>query len=539
MALINREWENANENRDYPIDESSSCIDDNGVRLPQDVLVDACLVMPFDSPKHLFVSSLTITSRWVTITLSAAHTSQPGLSDLQSIATLSLEKSQIVVGRPYAVSGRSAGISGYVVFGKGIRRNLGLVFSTPSQSRLAQRSYRLLGYRPVAGMGRPNCRDGLRQLIGLQAESPLEIVYDQVEIDDRVYPALRVRLTDKLDPSAAADISVLQEFSGPCSSRPDSRTCPDPQPIEYLGSVSPDCEGFIEIELSGGFVVGQNVDDGSLVIEYDHDRSEICQRGPYPTPQGVLPGEVEDPAYYDLTSIEDVWSEGSRSLLQAGDGSARSFSVGEEVLGSFPVAVEFSDFQAVDFVPHLGSWTFIGDLPYDPDVICYTPATITGGSRQNATLWHGFDITTLNRAVETSLKFSSARGSTMHNGGLIINYQESSDSTGRWQMILAVLDYDKQALRLLRWTGGGFQSIFEMPANGLRRDVWYTLRAVIRVDDGYTEVKITVSVSGPNIDLLVGPILVPNYSPADGLFGLWADCSHTRFLYFSVDFAGA
>jgi len=57
----NNHWYNINEQRNYPLDDTASCVANSGLRLPNNIITDLRLRWPEQHGKYAFVLSLSVT----------------------------------------------------------------------------------------------------------------------------------------------------------------------------------------------------------------------------------------------------------------------------------------------------------------------------------------------------------------------------------------------------------------------------------------------------------------------------------------------
>lgn len=285
MATIYRNWYSENESRSYPFDEVGSRVDNAGIPLPDDVVVDARVRFPSTYGRYLFVSSLSVTPGLVTATFLAATAGAADDPDPQTfvpVASVAVPR-PVERYRPYQITPHVAGVSGWVVFGAGAERAnpLSLYFSRPGQSMLAPRA--AMAYTPgrVTGLGRAQQQSALEGEVTLAARGDLQIEEAVREIDGLDTRVILFSLDPDLTPEQ------YTEYAGPCGKRPDSGTC-DRQPIVSINGVQADCDFNIDLLfISGGValspfdVYAVGLDDrgeatGTLVVEFPLGMADVC-----------------------------------------------------------------------------------------------------------------------------------------------------------------------------------------------------------------------------------------------------------------------
>src|SRR5690606_38579741 len=134
-------------------------------------------------------------------------------------------------------------------------------FSSPEQSLIL--AGLALAYEPpsIPYVGKLGLAAQLSGLVRLAGGNDIEIVRECREIPaypagpalscDELVTARREVIVFRLADKQTSGRNVLDHYRGPCSNRPESRNCGDPEPIEFIGAVAPDCCGNITIDLLG------------------------------------------------------------------------------------------------------------------------------------------------------------------------------------------------------------------------------------------------------------------------------------------------
>jgi hypothetical protein len=255
---------------------------------------------------------------------------------------------------------------------------------------------------------------------------------------------------------------------------------------------------------------------------------------------GVLRTEYPDECEAASATSEDIDDEGgdSESVSDVDGGGEPSES--EEILGSLPYYDCFADGGPL-WDATSGSYSLVDDE--SPDSICNLDAYSESASyfpdssfesssvaQRNVTLWNGFDDTTLDRRFTVDFKMLST--TSKRNAGVIVNYRDHPTIPGRYQYFLVELDYNEQELRIKRWTGSSFitEPAF-VSTLGLSPDLWYRLSIEVTPGAGSTtDITATLdNVDAPALNVTLGPFNTSRLLPGDGLFGLHANRSYTRF----------
>lgn len=540
MPVRNPHWYNDNEMRDYPLDDKASAYPDVGERLPQDIVTDLRLVYPTILGEYPFLSAVSVTPGAVTVLIQAAATVDNAEDSLAPVASLSLSRDQIEEGRQYRLESQYPGVYGYIVFGSGIQQIYRGRFSSPAQTLLSPRAAARRGPLPIVSMAKLHAATALTGIVKLQGEAPLEVVREFLEIQGLLREAIVIRLAEEDASNAQADTqSLFYRFAGPCGRRVDSRTCGSPEPIEFINTVGPDCDGLITLELQGCALIGQVTDPAmeegecGIAVECGLGLAEACLPPYLPDAAGLVPGETElvpdDPVpLYFLTSLDSLEAAGNSESVR--------------VVGEYPYRQNFAGARAPGFAVVAGEFLFVDDhradlpdLPEEP--ACYASEGVLSASVRNVAVWEGFGDAALDRQVAAELKLVHGPTGCRHNGGLVLNLRPHHRDPGRWVYHLVEIDYDSQELRVARFDGSRAQTLASLSVPRLRRNDWYRLSAKVRDTEGgsvVAEVQLT-GISDPALAVRLGPVWLRHYYPDSGRFGLAAHRAWTRFGTFEVD----
>lgn len=325
MSVTNQSWYAANAGRQYPLDETASCVDDRGAQLPTHILADARICFPNSLASHAFLGALSITAKLVTTTILGAD-DPDSVDGFVPLAVVSLRR-PVTPYRLYPITALAAGVTGWLVFGAAVLDDIvyrGL-FSSPSQSRLLRRAARGYVDLPIPTIGKLGNKTALTGLVRLSGGSDIEIVEDCLSIplqgtnddaeacgeslgpDNR---ASRRCIVFRLKSNERGATNVLSKYVGACGKRPESGNCDDPQPVERIGGVSPDCDGTLTIEFRGAVSITEIVeevvlDDSNdvvtsaeatgIIIDSPLALTDTCgARNTLPAYDGRLPSEIDD-----------------------------------------------------------------------------------------------------------------------------------------------------------------------------------------------------------------------------------------------------
>ena len=431
MATIGQHWYVANASRDYPVDERASCCTDDSQRLPTDILLDLRLRWPVCLGKYGFLSAVAVTPNVVTLLFQAA-TSLGSDAVFAPIASLSLLQPQLRVRRQYPLSPQYPGVGGYVVLGDGCARPFFGRFKTPQQSFLTQRAAAAYEGLPVTSLGRLYADSALTGLVLLKGRPPVEIVRENRMIDGRLRDAVVLRLVD----SGESTTNVLSQFVGPCGRRPESRTCQDPQPVEQINGVGPDCDGEISLVFTNTVAVGSNIDDDSIVVDYDISLADTCVPPKLPDAHGLLPSETASVSQLPPPLAMEM------SPVAATDDEIADEIV---VLRKLPYSADFTTGLPDDFVTTAGTFSA-------------SPAGVSP-SPQAFAVWRGCEAAVpLYRAtLELSLDLQAAN---KHDAALLLEHRPSGSSTAGLSLRV---DADRNLFLLEQQQGKSTKTLAAIP----------------------------------------------------------------------------
>ena len=355
MAITNHHWYNKNDQRSYPVHDAATLIDDDGVRLPHNIISDLMVRYPDSHGDQPFLSSVTVSPHLVTITIQSA-----GTGVFTPVASVAVPR-PVEIGRHYPLEGAVDGAGGWAVFGTGSDEalDLSLRFSTVAQARLAPRSARAYRALPVTSLGKRFLADGLSGVVTLTGGNDIKVYKDTATIEGVLRDVIKIGLADKTESTTSQN--TLAKYIGSCDQRAESLNCAGGTPIEYINNVPPDCCGNVVIELRGcgDLKVIQN-DNSGVALDCNFGMDDACISGDkLPDADGTLPNEYADLcssiSYSDLPEVPDE-SEDSLSYS-----SLSPDSVSPDVAACLPYLEHFeSSSDSVDFSPAPGtSWDYV------------------------------------------------------------------------------------------------------------------------------------------------------------------------------------
>jgi hypothetical protein len=556
MAVRNLHWYNANESRSYPLDEAATSLSDEGQRLPSNILADLNLRYPGHLGRYAFVSSLSVTPTLVSLTIQA--TDDLDAVGLSPLAVVSVPLSGLDENRPIAVEGQVPGVGGWVVFGSGVQEIFSGRFSTARQGLLAPRAAKPYRPLPVSSVGKLGSATELTGVVQLRGVDPVQIVSETRTIEgvERDVIVFRLVLSDALE-VLGNEINVFDQFAGPCSGRPESETCGDPAPIEFINGVAPDCNGNITLQLQGCATIARVLGQCGVVVDCGLGLVDACVDSRLPAADGTLPNEYPDECDDEKPTGIDV-SESDPGPFGPPFTPPPEISESEDIVGELPYLECFNE----DTIsPHWdvisGAFGFVTDTVHNEPGVCEISTvsesdsvddTYTGFlgeaylatslSQRNISLWRGFDDSTLRRRITTAFKIGTGSPTSGRNAGIIVNHREHPSIRDRFQYFLVQADYNTQTLQVVRFNGSNFVPVspaIQLP--GLQLGRWYTL-TVETMEDVGDNVLISVlleSLGNDELSVSLGPVSTSRFLPDTGVNGVHANRSSTRFEYFLLE----
>lgn len=551
MPIQNQHWYNENESRNYPIDDICSAIDDSGVGLPTNIITDLRLRWPAIAGSVAFVGAVTVSPGVVTVLILAAD-SLDAVTGFTPLAAISLPIADVEEGRQYQLQAQYPHTAGYITFGSGTQASYAGRFTTPRQTALNARSAKPYKDLPVSSLGKYNSRTALYGVVTLLGEDPVAVVKETRTIEGVELDVIVVKLTDSPEQAAAENRSRLELYSGPCNKRPESRNCGNPQPIEEINTVTPNCNGEITINFTGQVIPGIIPSDCGVFLDLDVGLPEVCVPPVLPDDTGVLPNEV---APLVIVPPDDENEEDDDIVIN------------DEVivLGEFPYCTRFYSLDESAFVSESGAWEYLASNSLTPveelrqNLLCpipggvsvidypgsFTQSSAIAFSGRNILLWYGFDITSFNRVVETDIKLLAGQSGSKRNAGIIINAHIAVN--GLMTYYCMELDHDTQSLRLMYFNGNTSFLIAKATLPGIELNHWYRLTVETTPVNGQgvfitgtlrsaTDDDFPIAVGVVDTPLLVlGPVLAVSYLPDGGHFGFTTNRARSEFSCFKIN----
>lgn len=561
MSIRNNHWYNLNEQRNYPITDTASCLSDRGVRLPNDIIQDLRIRWPSSLGQFAYIGALSVTEHIVTVLIEAAKTVDNNPDEATLIAAVSVPKSELVAGQTLNLQPFADYVGGFITLGNFGDQLYSGIFNSPLQTGLAPRAARYTRVPPVPSISVDNSAVSLSGVVNLTAVPPLSITKETKVIAGVEYDNVIVfnlfQETANLQDTATAD-SVFSTFAGDCGNRIGARTCPDPQPIESINGISPDCDGVLTLEFSGCAIVGRNTEDCGVVVDCSLGLSSSCDPPYLPTfEDGILPVELgsllntEVPTPPEVViPVENSISESVTTILSLpycdtfDDGIAYGFSV----LGDASYGI-ISDDSPNESNCCLGAGGNYGcsqsesnGWVYDGSAVAssYGPIVSSAETKKNISLFTS-DVQTLFRKYSTDLKIVSNIGGSLQNAGILVNYRILD--SGLVTYFLALVDVTNSKFGIYYYNGVSLVPISETEIISLAIDEWYTVTLKSYVDESAVQVNFVATIQGvttPSINATITTSTPSSTWVSDsGNAGLYTNRSKGYFSYWRIDEATA
>ena len=237
MVTINNNWQNSNENRAFPFEESCSLLSDTGVRLPDSAIVTARIRFPVAIGTRMALSSLTVGAAMVSATFTAYSAS---LTTPIAAAAVTVQQ-PVVPGKSYPVTAISSGVVGWVVFGSYVVEPTAVTsfrFSNPTAVIIPEQASAFKAY-PVQGI-RTVMADGyLTGDVKITGSSCATAIVSTSSIAGKI--CIEIKADTDSRPTA------LKDLVGPCGNSPFNRRC-GTYPVTQISGAIPDANGNITLD---------------------------------------------------------------------------------------------------------------------------------------------------------------------------------------------------------------------------------------------------------------------------------------------------
>ncbi len=294
--IYDNNWYNLMSQGCWPLDESSTLLDDAGTKYVNGVIAD--LSLRFDSKlgRFAYLSSLFVDSNAIAVVIAA--------EDGTTLAAVTVSRAELLLHTAIPLTAVHPSANGSIVFGRAVAdfvsKKLHLKFSTIAQSRICPKAARGVSMGRLNSLAKLSAISSLTGDVSLTSFGDLKITPDTLLIDGKLRKAL---VFDLYDSSKTSPISVLEKYAGDCDKRPESGNCGEAQPITVINNVSPDCCGRIFLELRGCSEISVvNNDTRGLILDCFASLSDACITPEHlPDSAGRLPNEYPDDCNNDYS----------------------------------------------------------------------------------------------------------------------------------------------------------------------------------------------------------------------------------------------
>lgn len=516
-------WTSAAGAAGYPVDDGAAWVDDAGNRPPAGLLVDLALRWPIALGERAWLSGLTLSATHVAATFATAGG-----------AIAAVRVARAAVAAPARVIALADGVAGWALFARpATDGGVAHALSTEAQGRLALRAAR--PYRPAAvrSIRAAHAATKLTGVVDLVGDGPLAVGYGQRWIADRLRDVVVLYMSNAgADPFAAPDQpaadNVFRQFAGPCGGRPESRTCGDPQPVEFVAGVGPDCDGVLTLRFEGCARVAPLAGRPGVRVDCGLSLDAACPAPYLPAADGTLPSEGPPPAEIPAVDPAPV----------AGDSASESAGAGE----SLPYSTCF-EAGLDELAPVAGAWA-VGGLD-DPWAVCGVPAgdsasgptegraaVAQSAATRNVLVWGNSPGNGLGCQVTTRLAITPG---VRENAAVVANWRPSPSVPTAGTYTLAGIDLATQTLFVSRFNGYAALPIAGVVVPGLATEAVYELVVTVRPGRvGEASVEVALAAGDGTALATLGPVTDTDYGDPDGLFGLATDRAGARFGLFEV-----
>jgi hypothetical protein len=566
MSIRNNHWYNLNEQRDYPLDDMASALSDNGERLPAALISDMRLRWPITYGRYAFISSASVTPHIVTFMIEATNDLDNSPSSSVLIAGISIPLLEFIEGRTYALTTFKPGVGGFVTIGSAVDVPFKGVFSTPRQTLLTARAARYSRVPPISTLGIEQAASALTGVVNLTALAPLQLAKETRVIDGVEYDNVIVfRLVEEISDIAVDTFtsSVYSRYAGPCGRRVGSKSCLDPQPVQTINGITPDCDGVIVLQFEGCATVGRNIEDCGVIVDCDLGLSSSCAPPYLPDlTTGKLPSEVppviipppippEPPVSPDVSISEVVVTVLALPYCDTfDDGIAYNFSpTGNSLFGIIADDSPGENSCCDGPPPALGGFgcdtsqsLSLSESTWSvepiPDVdASYGAISSAAQARTNISLFTA-DVQTLFRKYTTDAKITRGESGSLLNAGILVNYQATTSGLGSY--FLTKLDLVNSTFGVYYFNGVQLVTLSEVKVIDARTGEWYRMTFKFVPDMvSQTSVAIVAELDGitdPSISVTISTSISSNLWGSDsGLAGLYANRSRSYFSFWRID----
>lgn len=526
MSYKGRNFHDLNSVRGYPLDDTATGLSDAGVRMPDGILVDACLRFPRTIGQFAYLMAVNSSPTQVSFVIGVADELDD--STMLPIAALSLS-APILSGKPYELKPLLVGVAGWLVFGPNDEPYAGK-FSTPSQSRLLDRVARPYQSLPVPWISKTMDEHKLVSETHLFGGTDIEVITGQRLIEGALKDAVIIRLTGDLQ-------AKLEEYAGTCGGRPDSRTCILPG-VESISGATPDANGDIEIAFGG--MRASSIPNGVLVST-SASLPELC---------GDRLVSVDEPVDYCSSLSEISESTGVSDSISDSVSDSVSTSESSSVVDvTYPKCVRFFSDETSPLSFPYGAWDKTAAYPHtfpcwdgghdEPtwrsQRTNHTPLAVGNPCGSQIAIFNNPDYTqAVNMSVETSLRVIGADAIA----GVLFGYRRLWDRSYP-DGFAAVMDRSRSSFSIGYWTPSGFLPLVSSKKLYFDSGYWHKIQATITQDGADIVLQASLGIVGGNSSRSIQTRIQGGWrDSASGRFGLLAmgqTAENSMFAYLRMD----
>lgn len=249
--ISNLSWESVNSVRRYPLVDQATCVDDNGVVLPTEIINEVQLWVPDSlASKKIFISSISISNQLASVTFAIDNggTFTP-IGGCTVGPTINPFKN-------YTIKTYIDGAAGWLVFGNIAATYYGKlqswVFSSFNQTGLLPKNVKTFKASGVTGITTKTANKILRKNVIFKSTNSDDFLIEYVPktsstartIDGEKRDCIIFKLNEL---GKGAD--VYKKYLSACDVSPDSDTCLKPK-IETINNAVPACSnGYITLKI--------------------------------------------------------------------------------------------------------------------------------------------------------------------------------------------------------------------------------------------------------------------------------------------------
>lgn len=556
----NHYFQNLSETRAYPFEASAQLVDDAGVKIPYDLIAGLNVSVPASAGKYIYVGAMSRTPALLTVILLATN-------DLDVVGVPVMSISQIDSTKHYNYSFDSIypGSGGWISFGDASLDRYTGRFSSARQSLLSPKVAKAYAITPVTNAAVFGST-ALTGVIRLAGGNDFEIVSECRSIP--AWPVLpsdsnycednggaivgrKVAVFRLVDKSIDQATDVLKEYASSCETRPESLNCGAPEPIQFIGSVAPDCNGNVTIEFRG---CSEIVPLGELItIENDIETARVpacgvlincnlglaascTNRDRLPSEDGTLPNE-----YVDLCTDQPPPPDPPDTPIPptfSFDPAAAQANVDITLPRQDPLDT------LGDFTIRRGAFDIVNSFYY-ADIVEVHEEAITSldvSTRCVATYTSAPPApNNFYRRAKCRLQLMDSGAASLHNAAVIANYKDLG--SGLYSFYAAEIDWDGyyrgyKLFRISHFSGTQLTGLFHVAVPELELGHAYDVTLEVYPEGDEEDAWLVAKLEGvtnPAINITIGPLAISGYGPAAGLFGLSTNRAKSEFFHLWVE----